>query len=233
MTSLNVYVGFDHREVEAYELACYTLKKNSSIPLNISPLIQDDLRKSLLYWREKDVRASTDFSLTRFLTAYLNNYEGWALFVDCDVLFLGDVAELLELADPKYSLMCVHHKYEPKAEEKMFGASTKNYVYPRKNWSSVMLFNCYKNKELTLNVVNNERPSYLHQMKWLKDEQIGELDKEWNFLVGEYENPDSVPMLAHYTLGTPNLVNRPDHCRNEMFDKIWFDLREEMLNVNS
>lgn len=226
--SCAVYIGWDIREVLAYKVAKYSLAKFTKQYWE-KPLIQDDLRKQGYYWREKDERASTDFSLTRFLVPYMNRYKGWALFADCDVIFLSDVKELFDGADPKYALYCVKHDYTPKEGNKMFIQT--NSVYPKKNWSSVMLFNCAhpSNKALNLLTVNEESPSYLHQMKWLKEEEIGSLDKEWNFLVGEYEDPPSLPKIAHLTLGTPNLKTRPESCKNEMFDKLWFQYRNEML----
>jgi len=226
---LPLYIGYDRKEPEAYDVACYSLKKNCSVSFSVYPLVQRILRKEGFYYRAKDEGASTEFSLTRFLVPYLSDYKGWALFTDCDVLFLGDVKELFDLADDKYALMCVHHNYIPKEGNKMFNQA--NSIYPRKNFSSVMLFNCghRSNRKLHVDAVNRQKPSYLHQFQWLKDEEIGQLDKEWNFLVGEYEDPVTLPKIAHHTLGTPEIKNRPEHCKNQMFDELWVKYREEMI----
>jgi lipopolysaccharide biosynthesis glycosyltransferase len=167
-------------------------------------LIQSQLRESGIYTRDVDVLASTEFSFTRFLTPLLNGYDGWALFIDCDMLFIESPDKLFELADDKYAVMCVKHDYIPKSTIKMDGKT--QHLYPRKNWSSVMLFNCShpSNQRLTREVVNTESGAFLHQMQWLKDEEIGELPKEWNWLVGWHKEPeDGTPKLLHYTEGGP------------------------------
>jgi lipopolysaccharide biosynthesis glycosyltransferase len=167
-------------------------------------LIQSQLRESGIYTRDVDVLASTEFSFTRFLTPLLNGYDGWALFIDCDMLFLESPDKLFELADDKYAVMCVKHDYIPKSTIKMDGKV--QHLYPRKNWSSVMLFNCShpSNQRLTREVVNTGSGAFLHQMQWLKDEEIGELPKEWNWLVGWHKEPeDGTPKLLHYTEGGP------------------------------
>lgn len=194
-----IYIGYDSREDIAYRVA-----KQSAGNHRVHPLIQSNLRASGDYWRDPDKLASTEFSLTRFLVPHLNNYKSWALFVDCDVLFLDDPQNLFDLADDRYALMCVKHNYTPSATMKM--DNKLQHLYPRKNWSSVMLFNCAhpSNKKLTVDVVNAETPSYLHRMMWLNDEEIGELPVAWNYLVGWYnEIDDGKPSLIHYTQGGP------------------------------
>lgn len=199
---MTIYVGYDSREDLAYRVLKSSIKRQSS--RRIQPLIQSQLRESGIYTRGVDVLAATEFSFTRFLTPLLNGYDGWALFIDCDTLFLESPNKLFELADDKYAMMCVKHDYSPKSTTKMDGKV--QHLYPRKNWSSVMLFNCShpSNQKLTRDVVNSATGSFLHQMQWLKDEEIGELPKEWNWLVGWYKEPeDGTPKLLHYTEGGP------------------------------
>lgn len=199
---MTIYVGYDAREDVAYRVLKSSIKKQCD--RRIQPLIQSQLRESGIYTRDVDVLAATEFSFTRFLTPLLNGYDGWALFIDCDMLFLESPDKLFELADDKYAIMCVKHNYNPKSTTKMDGKV--QHLYPRKNWSSVMLFNCAhpSNKKLTQDVVNSATGSFLHQMQWLKDEEIGELPKEWNWLVGWYKEPeDGTPKLLHYTEGGP------------------------------
>lgn len=201
-----IYIGYDEREDIAYRVA-----KHSASNHLVSPLIQSKLRARRVYTREVDKLASTEFSLTRFLVPYLNDYNGWALFVDCDVLFLEDPQHLFNLADDKYALMCVKHDYKPTAATKMDGR--QQHLYPRKNWSSVMLFNCShpSNKKLTPDLVNTATPAYLHRMSWLDDSEIGELPLAWNYLVGWYNKQDhGKPKLLHYTEGGPWLANYKD-----------------------
>ena len=148
---------------------------------------------------------STEFAISRFLTPLLAHH-GWALFIDCDVVFLADVAELFALADPEFAVMCVHHGVLDASGTKMDGQVQLPYV--RKNWSSVMLFNCDHpaNKGLTLDLINRAAGRDLHRFCWLDDRWIGRLPGEWNWLVGVQPRP-AAPKLAHFTLGGPWLPN--------------------------
>lgn len=154
---------------------------------------------------------ATQFAVSRFLVPELvrqsttgGNPRGWALFSDCDVLFRRNLRDLFRLADKRYAVMCVHHKHEPKATVKMGGeVQTK---YPRKNWSSVMMFNCDHpaNAALTVDLVNTLPGRDLHRFCWLDDSEIGEIGPEWNFLVGHsYEGID--PAICHFTEGLPSV----------------------------
>lgn len=199
---LKIYVGYDSREDIAWQVARHSILRHTSGDVEIYPLKQTTLRELGLYTRPQD-NASTEFSITRFLTPYLAAFDGWAIFVDCDFLFTRDVTEILDLLDDSKALYCVQHDYTPANMIKMDGK--QQTVYPRKNWSSFMAFNCThpKVKALTPEIVNTESPGYLHRFTWLDDADIGELDREWNFLEGEYEKPDQMPMCVHYTNGGP------------------------------
>ena len=133
---MKVFIGWDSREDIAYQVCRESLARNSSIWLDIKPIKQQEMRERNLYWREHDPLSSTEFSFTRFLVPYLTGYNGWAVFMDCDFLWRGDVAGLMDYVDPKYAVLCVQHKYKPKEEIKMDGAV--QHQYPRKNWSSLM-----------------------------------------------------------------------------------------------
>ncbi|KAG9150982.1 hypothetical protein Leryth_003093 [Lithospermum erythrorhizon] len=122
---LKIFVGYDPREDLAYEVCRYSLLKRSSIPIEVHPIKQSELREKGLYWRERGKFESTEFSFSRFLTPHLAGFDGWAMFVDCDFLYLGDIKELTELIDDKYAIMCVQHDYTPKETTKMDGAVAK------------------------------------------------------------------------------------------------------------
>jgi len=190
-----IFVGYDPREDIAYEVCCHSILKKSSIPVEIKPIKQSDLRKNGLYWREKGPYESTEFSFSRFLTPKLANYEGWAMFVDCDFLYLGDIKELRDLIDDKYAVMCVQHEYVPKETTKMDGAVQT--VYPRKNWSSMVLYNCGhpKNRVLTPETVNSQTGAFLHRFQWLQDDEIGSIPFVWNFLEGHNRLLRVTPLL--------------------------------------
>lgn len=212
---VRVYIGFDHREVAAYHVACKTLNRTSP-QAHITPLDADRLaaqgllrrpvdRRGGLYDLPSNAPASTDFAVSRFLVPHLAQ-TGWALFADCDVVFLADVAELFALADPSYAVMVVQHPDLPDEGTKMDGAPQT--AYRRKNWSSVMLWNCDHpaNRRLSLRDVNERPGRDLHAFYWLHDSEIGSLPGEWNWLVGVHPKPDA-PKIAHFTLGGPWLPN--------------------------
>jgi hypothetical protein len=209
MTEPTVYIGYDSREEIAYDVCKHSIDKRASKPVEIYPLKQQALRDRGLYQRDKDPLASTEFTYTRFMVPFLRNYEGFSVFVDCDFLFLADIWELLDQFDPKYAVQCVHHDYNPTEKTKMDGAVQT--AYPRKNWSSLMIWNNEhpKNKVLTTDCVNSESGAFLHRFQWLADEDIGELSYLWNFLEGWYDPVDSVKAV-HYTRGGPWFENWQD-----------------------
>jgi|TARA_B110000971_G_scaffold221533_1_gene269062 lipopolysaccharide biosynthesis glycosyltransferase len=207
---LKVFVGYDTKEDIAYQVCKHSIERHSPTAI-VKPLKQSELRSQGWYTRGNDKLASTEFTFTRFLVPELSNFNGWAVFMDCDMLLTTDIKELFDQADDKYAIMCVHHDYAPKEGIKMDGQ--KQTVYPRKNWSSVMLFNCGHpaNKALTMDLVNEPEinGAYLHRFSWLaSDDLIGEISPEWNWLVGHYQEPtDGTPKLIHYTEGGPWFEN--------------------------
>lgn len=204
MADLRVFIGWDSREDIAYQVAKASLLEHASIDVDVQPIKLAELIERGAYTRGVDPLASTEFTYSRFLTPWLAGYEGWALFYDCDFLFFADVAELLGKRDEGKAVLCVHHDFSPKNEIKMDGKVQTSY--PRKNWSSCMLFNCShpSTKQLTPEVVSRESGAYLHRMQWAKDEEIGELAEEWNWLEGWSQAPaQGYPKAVHYTNGGP------------------------------
>ena len=224
---MRVFIGWDSRENDAYEVCVHTLLKHSSMPLDIVPLKQKQLRIRCLYTRE-ETAVSTEFAFTRFLTPHLSDYSGWSLFIDCDFLFTKDVAELYNMRDDQYALMCVKHDYVPKDSVKMDGQ--KQVAYPRKNWSSCILWNCghESNQILTPQIVNSEYVSgaFLHRFQWLDDREIGELPLEWNWLEGEYDKPENPPAVIHYTNGGPWF----EECQDVDYADLWNESIAESKN---
>ena len=207
---MKVFVGYDTREDIAYQVCKHTILSKQP-QADVRPLKQQELRDAGWYTRPVDKLASTEFTFTRFLIPELTNFDGWALFMDSDMILTTDIKELFDCADDKYAVMCVQHDYTPKEGTKMDGQVQT--VYPRKNWSSVVLWNCGhpSNKVVTTDLVNDEKTTgkYLHRFSWLKDEEIGELDHTWNYLVGVY-NDIKKPNLIHYTEGGPWFENYRD-----------------------
>ncbi len=169
------------------------------MPVTIAPLKLRQLKP--IFTRERHTLQSTDFSFSRFLTPHLCAYQGWSLFIDCDMLMLEDIANLWALRDERYALMVVKHEHKPQETVKFLGEPQT--AYQKKNWSSVMLFNNERCRALTPEYVNRASGLELHQFKWLKDEAlIGALPRQWNHLVG-YDAPRRDAALVHYTLGGP------------------------------
>ena len=222
---MKVFVGYDTREDIAYQVCRHSIETKSKLA-DVRPLKQQELRDAGWYTRPIDKLASTEFTFTRFLIPELMNFKGWALFMDCDMILTTDIKELFDQADDQYAVMCVQHDYTPKEGTKMDGQ--KQTIYPRKNWSSVMLFNCGhpSNAKLTMDLVNDPEinGAYLHRFSWLKDEEIGELDHTWNYLVGVYNDIDT-PNLIHYTEGGPWFENYRD-CE---FAQLWKDELTDMM----
>lgn len=199
-----VFVGYDSREDIAWQVCRHSLLRHSDNNVDVVPLRQDELRTRGLYTRPHDLAASTEFSLTRFLTPHLADQQDWTIFCDCDFLFTTDIRGVFADLDPSKALYCVKHQYTPAYRVKMDGKPQS--VYPRKNWSSFMIFNGRHPdvQALTPQVVNSATAAFLHRFEWIKDENaIGELDLDWNFLSGEYARPDTVPKVIHFTNGGP------------------------------
>lgn len=221
-TQLKIYVGYDSREDIAWQVCRQSLGRHASIPVEIYPLRQDTVRELGLYIRPQDKGAATEFSLTRFLVPYIAAHEGWTVFVDCDFLFTTDIAHLLENLDPAKAAYVVQHDYVPRSASKMDGQVQT--TYPRKNWSSFMVFNGAHPaiKALTPEVVNTQSPAYLHRLSWVEDRALGALELGWNFLEGEYDKPEQVPHAIHYTNGGPWFPN----CQHVDFADLWIAERD-------
>lgn len=214
-----IFLGYDSRETEAFVVARRSMRRYAP-GTPIDAICIDDMRDLGLYRRPtsrrdgrlwddiSDAPMSTEFAISRFLTPHLAK-SGWALFADCDVLARAPLNDLFTQADPKYAVMCVKHKHEPKLGLKMDGQEQTRYA--RKNWSSLMLFNVDHpaNQKLTVDLVNTVPGRDLHRFCWLKDKEIGALDPAWNFLVG-HTDPSINPAIVHFTEGGPWLPEYRD-----------------------
>lgn len=219
-----VFVGFDSKEVVAYHVFCQSILEKSSIPVEFLPVSLSTLGS--VFTRERNQLQSTEFSFSRFLVPYLSNFEGWSLFADCDMLMRTDIATLWDLRDDRYAAMCVKHDYTPKIETKFLGQTQTKYE--KKNWSSVMLFNCAKCTALTPDYVNSATGLELHQFKWLDDDRlIGEIPRRWNHLAG-YDPFENDVSIVHYTIGGPFY----DEFKDCSYSTEWFAEREEMLHCD-
>lgn len=238
-----IYLGYDYREDLAYKVAehsilkhtpaCYSSNPNDGIEL-IKLKLQDlpegmltrkcEMRGNQMWCPISGAAVGTEFTFSRFLIPHLT--KGWALFLDSDIVCAADIAELFALADNKYAMMVVKHDYVPKEGIHMVDQIQTKYA--RKNWASVMLLNCDHpaNKELTLEKINSWPGRDLHGLRWLKDEDIGALPKEWNHLV-DIDPKTTTPKILHYTLGGPWLNGwEPKESDNQ-----WNTQKQE-ININ-
>tara|TARA_X000001036_G_scaffold249080_1_gene232095 strand:+ start:1989 stop:2666 length:678 start_codon:yes stop_codon:yes gene_type:complete len=214
LNKAKIFIGFDQREACAYHTFVQSLINHSSIPLDITPLCL----KSLAGYKELHRDGGNDFVYSRFLSPFLNNFDGWAIYADGDMVCQADILELLKLKDDSKAVMVAKHNYQTKQSKKYF--NNKNENYPKKNWSSVILWNCShpKHKILTPEFIQNQSGKFLHRFSWLDEDEIGEIPLEWNWLALEYpENKEA--KIIHYTLGTPCLKEYKD---TNMSD-IWYD----------
>lgn len=221
---IRIFIGFDPRETVAWHVLTHSILARASQPVSLIPLALHQLKG--LMWRDTNPLQSTEFSFSRFLTPYLSGYEGWSLFMDCDMLVLDDIAKLWALRDDRYAVMCVQHDHRPRETTKFLGAPQTPYA--KKNWSSVMLFNNARCRALTPDYVNTASGLELHQFKWLGDDRlIGALPPVWNHLVG-YSEPNPEAVNVHYTLGGPYFQEYRD-CEHA---QAWVDERDAMLRVD-
>jgi hypothetical protein len=230
---MQIFIGYEPREDEAYRACVRSIQHRWHTVVRITPLILDQLRARGLYRRPTSIRdgklwddiseagMSTEFAISRFLVPYLAG-SGYAIFMDCDIMARVDIADIIDHVEPRHAVTCVKHNFAPPDGVKMDGQLQQLYL--RKNWSSVMVFNCShpSNKRLTVDMVNTVPGRDLHRFAWLDDDEIGALPAEWNYLVGHTELSDGVePKLVHWTEGSPcmpGFENAPfaDEYRDEL-----------------
>lgn len=223
---MRVLIGFDRNESAAYWILKDSLLRHSSVALDIRPLVQQQLKLAGIYDRVHDPLASTEFTYTRFLVPFLCGYRGWALFMDCDMLCRADIAELFGMIDGRYAAMCVKHDHAPKDMIKMGGRVQTRY--PRKNWSSLVLYNCGHpaNRMLCPDLVNAASGAYLHRFQWLDDDLIGEIPLGWNWLAGWNLRAEAEPKIVHFTSGIPGIH---DGCSSAEFADEYFNAARDSV----
>jgi lipopolysaccharide biosynthesis glycosyltransferase len=198
MKPIPIFIGYDPREAVAYHTCANSIIRQASQPVAIIPLALNLFND----YTETHTDGSNQFIYSRFLVPHLMGYTGHAIFMDGDMIVRGDIAELWEQRSGFYDVQVVKHDYKTRMTEKYLGAKNENY--PRKNWSSVILWNCnsHPNRKLTPEFVQKATGAQLHRFTWIEDSRIGELPPEWNWLPDEY-GPNLDAKLLHYTLGTP------------------------------
>lgn len=215
---IRVFVGFDRRETVAYHTLCHSILDKASEPVSFTPVKYSHIKG--IYHRPWHPKQSTSFSITRFLVPWLSGYQGYSIFMDCDMLCRGDIAELWALRDSSKAVQVVKHDYTPATSVKFLGH--EQTAYTKKNWSSVMILNNAKCRNLTPEYVNNAGGLDLHQFKWCEESDVGALPMAWNHLVGELPH-DPGAKLVHYTLGGPYFGYESEFYRE------WHEARADMV----
>lgn len=225
--AIPLYVGFDQREAACYATFCQSVIERASVPVAFIPLHSPMIGK---FDGQRD--GSNAFIYSRFLVPFLQNYRGWAIFADGDMVALDDIAKLWALREENSfnkALCVVKHDYKTKHARKYIGTPMEsgNADYPCKNRSSLILWNCehYANRSLTPEVVAESPGGFLHRFQWLNEEQIGELPQEWNALAGEQDI--SAASLIHYTIGAPGF----SHYANCDGARHWHRARKNAMNM--
>ena len=193
-----IFIGYDKREAAAYHVCANSIIRNATSPISLNPLSLNLLKG----YEEKHSDGSNHFIYSRFLIPHLMGYKGWAIFMDGDMILRDDVTKLWDMRDESKAVMVVKHDYKTRMTEKYLGSKNENY--PRKNWSSVILWNCghEENRIVTTDFVSNATGAQVHRFTWLEDSLIGELPIEWNWLPDEFGKNEDAKLL-HFTLGTP------------------------------
>ena len=220
-----IFIGDTAGHEVLYQVAKHSIETRCSSAA-CRPIRRTALEELGIYWRQRSEIEATDFSITRFLVPFLSGYRGWALFVDNDIVCLDSISALFDLADDRYAVMCVKHEYTPAQGRKL--NNQLQTQYPRKNWSSVVLWNCGhpSNRCLSPELINEVSGLFLHRFQWLNDEEIGELPYQWNWLVGWHDqlSEKSSPSLLHFTEGGPYFSAYSD-CHHA---DVWLDAFEEL-----
>ncbi len=214
---IKIFAGYDPREAQGFHVFMESAIRHTKGSFAIIPLCG----------AQKD--GTNTFTYARFLVPSLCNFKGTAIFLDAsDMLVRADLAELAALADPHYAVQVVQHEYRTQNPVKYIGTEMEvtNKDYPRKNWSSVVIWNCEhpKNAWLDAEVIQEISGSFLHRFSWLNDSEIGALPPEWNRLIGEQTGDAK---LAHFTLGIPAL----SYYRDCEYTEEWHDAADRATAV--
>lgn len=195
--TIKVFIGFDPREAVAYHACCQSILENTSANVSFHP-VRGGMRDG-----------SNSFTYARFLVPWLSGFSGSAIFLDGDMIVRGDIADLYAMRRGDVGVQVVQHDYKTKYPVKYLG--NKNDDYPKKNQSSVILWNCsfFPNRKLTPEFVASKPGSFLHRFLWLADAHVEPLPVEWNRLVLEQDvTPED--KLLHYTIGIPAFAEYAD-----------------------
>lgn len=217
---LRIFTGWDQREAEGWHVFAQSVVEKCGQPVAIVPLNMNAQRDG-----------TNAFTYSRFLVPHLCNFQGYAIFADgVDMVCQSDLAELWEQRSGWHAVQVVKHDYKTKHDRKYRGTvmEAANQDYERKNWSSLILWNCahYMNRVLTPEFVSWQAGRFLHRFEWLPDERIGELSPDWNWLADEF-GASTTAKIVHYTAGIPGI---PAHAKVP-HGQAWFYYRSRSHEI--
>lgn len=221
---LDIFTGFDPREAAGWHVFTQSVMEHASKPVAFHPL----QRK-----HNGAPQGTNDFTFSRFLIPWMMDWKGVAIFADgCDMLCRDDIHKLEALRNPRMAVQVVKRDYETQHPIKYLGTSMEagNGDYPRKNWASLMLINCYHMawRAVTPETVWKMKPLELLQLRFIDDERIGELPAEVNWLADEFGRNDNA-LLVHFTAGIPAMTAYKETAHADE----WFAARDRMLRAGS
>jgi len=212
---MRIYIGHDRKFPQATKVCRKSIEDHSEKgEHDIRYLDKTDLERIGAYNRPQIANESTEFSFTRFYVPMLSHYKGVSLFCDNDFVWKCNPSEVLQYLRKK-KVSVVKHKLDFIHGTKMNGVVNKSY--PRKNWSSLMLFDNEKCKNLTQDYLDKATPADLHQFAWAKDNEIGRIPLKYNHLVGYYKKHKYIKAI-HYTQGGPWF----DEYKNSELSEEWW-----------
>lgn len=234
---IRVFIGHDSKTPDHTRICRESILDNTNAPVLIETLNMQALRRAALYRRWHylseegklvdgiDGRPfSSEFAFTRFLIPALMQWRGWAIFCDSDFMFKSDIKDLWDDRDACFAIQVAQQDYKSKASVKKGGFQQSDY--PRKNWSSLMMWNLYHPAHLTLtqHVVNTFPGDWLHRLNWLDDKDVGKVDPTWNWIEG---TTDGEPKAVHFTMGTPDIPG----YRNAKHSSEWLRYSEKVQGM--
>lgn len=205
---IRLFCGFDQREAIGYHVFVASVIERATAPVSFTAMNSRGLPQG-----------SNEFTFSRFLVPWLCGFDGHAIFVDAaDMVVLGDIAELDALFDPAFAVQVVKHpNYKTQHPIKYMGTRMQcpNRDYARKNWASVMLFNCAHQYWRPLDPQTLSSVAGLSLLQFgglrLDDDpkrglmrEVGELPNEWNRIVDEGQPVEGAKLL-HWTAGIPGM----------------------------
>jgi hypothetical protein len=219
---VRIFIGTsaNGEDCEAEMVYEYTIRKNASVPVDITWMRQTKDTSSLWGgWQTQNW--STPFSGFRWAIPEACGFKGRAIYTDCDMINFRDINDLLN----------IDMQGKPIAARR--GSRFGGHEF------CVVVFNCeaFEDYSMPVSRMKNIAESH-HRMisKFSGSDLVHDLNPRWNCLDGEDYDIDDIWQL-HYT----NMATQPwrpewytgaiaEHKRPEIFN-LWIDYKEEAIDA--